>query len=88
MMMRCFRALHRQALNVAETQAMLQHVLAVYSRPGSPRARSSGLMWLFTGFFASHHQGLLSLMDAAVANVRRYGGDWEPGVLLTFRTHC
>ncbi|MFE9613309.1 BTAD domain-containing putative transcriptional regulator [Streptomyces sp. NPDC006012] len=55
-------------------------------RHGGPRAaRMPGLVWPLTAQFDP--VGVRPTLDAALANCRAYGGDWEVGVVLMFRTH-
>jgi tetratricopeptide (TPR) repeat protein len=55
--------------------------------PGGPKAaRMPGLAWPLTAF-QMHTVDVYAILDAAVANCRTYGGDWELGCTLMFRTH-
>ncbi|MFI1046732.1 BTAD domain-containing putative transcriptional regulator [Streptomyces griseoruber] len=58
-------------------------------QPGGPAAaRMPGLVWPVAAAFEM--RGTLDvrgLLDAAVANCRAHGGDWELGCTLMFRTH-
>ncbi|MFF4491375.1 BTAD domain-containing putative transcriptional regulator [Streptomyces sp. NPDC001544] len=57
---------------------------------GGPRAaRMPGLVWPMTGYYLDGGpvHDIRAILDKAVANCRRYGGDWEIGTLLMFRTH-
>lgn len=55
---------------------------------GGPRAaRMPGILWPMAAYYADGPGDLRPAMDAAVANCREYGGDWETGVTLMFRTH-
>ncbi|KQX49296.1 MULTISPECIES: BTAD domain-containing putative transcriptional regulator [unclassified Streptomyces] len=55
--------------------------------PGPEAARFPGLLWPFTSYLTEEPAVVRDLLDIAVANCRRYGGDWEIGVSLMFRTH-
>ncbi|WP_329400843.1 AfsR/SARP family transcriptional regulator [Streptomyces melanogenes] len=56
--------------------------------PGGPEAaRFPGLLWPFAVFLTHTAGEVRDSVDAVVANCRTYGGDWEVGVSLMFRTH-
>ncbi|MDX2681056.1 BTAD domain-containing putative transcriptional regulator [Streptomyces sp. NY05-11A] len=56
--------------------------------PGGPQAAvMPGLIWPLTAFQLRDTVDVRSILDAAVANCRAYGGDWELGCTLMFRTH-
>ncbi|MFI5800996.1 BTAD domain-containing putative transcriptional regulator [Streptomyces sp. NPDC051677] len=56
--------------------------------PGGPQAAlMPGLIWPLTAFQMRDTVDVRSILDAAVANCRAYGGDWELGCTLMFRTH-
>ncbi|MFI2207401.1 ATP-binding protein [Streptomyces sp. NPDC020192] len=62
-------------------------VRAAYEHGGPQAARLPGIVWPLTAYVLG---GLVQVgpdMAAAVANCRRYGGDWEVGVSLMYRTH-
>ncbi|MFD7303259.1 ATP-binding protein [Streptomyces pharetrae] len=61
-------------------------VRAAYERGGPEAARMPGIVWPLT-VFQRRGAGLRELLDAAVANCRAHGGDWELGVALMLRTH-
>ncbi|MQY16698.1 hypothetical protein SRB5_69000 [Streptomyces sp. RB5] len=79
--------MNRADMQSPEIQEMLRRGLELYSRPGVPGARFPGLMWPFSAFLLTGDLPLLEFLDAAAENVRRYGGDWELGLVLTFRLH-
>lgn len=57
-------------------------------REGGPDAATMpGIVWPLTAFFLSGSHDVRPAMDVAVANCRVYGGEWEIGVALMFRTH-
>ncbi|NUR41323.1 MAG: AfsR/SARP family transcriptional regulator, partial [Streptomyces sp.] len=62
-------------------------VRAYFEKGGPHAARMPGLVWPLTSFFMGDRVDARSVLDAAVANCREYGGDWEMGVTLMFRTH-
>ncbi|MFJ4904504.1 AfsR/SARP family transcriptional regulator [Streptomyces sp. NPDC093249] len=71
-----------------ETIALVRRVRHAFgARPGPEAARFPGLLWPFTSYLTEEPAVIRGLLDAAVANCRRYGGDWEIGVSLMFRTH-
>ncbi|MFF7476260.1 BTAD domain-containing putative transcriptional regulator [Streptomyces sp. NPDC008092] len=57
--------------------------------PGGPRAaRMPGLIWPLTAWSLGGSAVDISPdMSAVIANCRVYGGDWEVGVSLMYRTH-
>ncbi|MGW1273272.1 BTAD domain-containing putative transcriptional regulator, partial [Streptomyces sp. NPDC002491] len=56
--------------------------------PGGPQAaRMPGLIWPVTAFQIRDTVDVRGILDRAVDNCRRYGGDWELGCALMFRTH-
>ncbi len=70
-----------------ESRARSERILTVYRRPHPRSARFPGLLWPFTAYFLGGHDRIRSLLADAVATARAYGGDWELGVSLLFRTH-
>ncbi|WP_420710538.1 ATP-binding protein, partial [Streptomyces sp. NRRL F-6492] len=74
------------------TLALVRRVRSAFGdEPGPEAARFPGLLWPFTEAFNEIHAeepvDLRDLLDTALANCRRHGGDWEVGVTLMFRTH-
>ncbi|MFJ8488540.1 BTAD domain-containing putative transcriptional regulator [Streptomyces sp. NPDC094038] len=57
--------------------------------PGGPRAaRLPGIIWPLTAWtLGGPAVDIAPDMSAVVANCREYGGDWEVGVTLMYRTH-
>ncbi|MGW2050035.1 ATP-binding protein [Streptomyces sp. NPDC001858] len=56
--------------------------------PGGPQsARMPGMLWPLTSFQLRDTVDARAVLDAAVANCRAHGGDWELGCTLMFRTH-
>ncbi|MET8946622.1 BTAD domain-containing putative transcriptional regulator [Streptomyces sp. NPDC004542] len=67
--------------------AYLARVQKAFQDGGPHAARMPGLLWPMTAYYLGQPVDLRPLMDAVVANCRRYGGDWETGAVLMFRTH-
>lgn len=65
----------------------LARVRAGFEGGGPHAARLPGLVWPITLFHLGSRGDVRLAMDLAVANSRRYGGDWEVAVALMFRTH-
>ncbi|MFD0415102.1 ATP-binding protein [Streptomyces sp. NPDC127108] len=62
----------------------------VFTRPVPESGRFPGLVWPFTLYFEdslSREADVLGYLDLAVANCRRFGGDWEVAITLMFRVH-
>ncbi|MFE6711859.1 ATP-binding protein [Streptomyces sp. NPDC057695] len=71
-----------------EALALARRVRSAFGEPPGPEgARFPGLLWPFTAYLTEEPAVVLGLLDEAVANCRRHGGDWEVGVSLMFRTH-
>ncbi|MFB7515851.1 BTAD domain-containing putative transcriptional regulator [Streptomyces sp. NPDC056144] len=71
-----------------ETAALVARVRAAFGTdPGPEAARFPGLLWPFTAYFTEEPRAMRALLDTAIANCRRHGGDWEVGISLMFRTH-
>ncbi|MGW7068012.1 AfsR/SARP family transcriptional regulator [Streptomyces sp. NPDC054855] len=68
-------------------RAYVTEVRNAFAHPVPAAARFPGLIWPFTTFFLEGSDAARPAMDEVVANCRRYGGDWEIGVSLMFRTH-
>ncbi|MFJ4873096.1 ATP-binding protein [Streptomyces sp. NPDC088757] len=74
------------------TLALVRRVRSAFGdEPGPEAARFPGLLWPFTEALgevpAEEPDDPRALLDTALANCRRHGGDWEVGVTLMFRTH-
>ncbi|MFF5495625.1 BTAD domain-containing putative transcriptional regulator [Streptomyces aquilus] len=65
----------------------LSQVRAYFEKGGPRAARMPGLVWPLTSFFVGDRRDTRGILDTAVANCRKHGGDWELGVTLMFRTH-
>ncbi|WP_399886434.1 BTAD domain-containing putative transcriptional regulator [Streptomyces sp. BBFR51] len=66
----------------------VQRVRDHFAAGGPEAARVPGLIWPLTEFFVSDSGDVRHSMDAAVANCRTYGGEWEIAASLMFRTHA
>ncbi|MET9411647.1 BTAD domain-containing putative transcriptional regulator [Streptomyces sp. NPDC002935] len=62
-------------------------VRAAFEKGGPDAARMPGIIWPLTAHFLGSMGDMRSAMDETVANCREYGGEWEIGVALMFRTH-
>ncbi|MFF2778715.1 BTAD domain-containing putative transcriptional regulator [Streptomyces sp. NPDC058052] len=72
----------------AEALALVRRVRDAFGEdPGPESARFPGLLWPFTAYLTEEPATVRALLDAGVETCRRYGGDWELGVSLMFRTH-
>ncbi len=71
----------------ARREEYLARLRAVYEPGGPQAARMPGLIWPMTAFPARDTVDVRGLLDGAVANCREYGGDWELGCTLMFRSH-
>ncbi|MFE3644636.1 BTAD domain-containing putative transcriptional regulator [Streptomyces sp. NPDC059169] len=69
------------------TRDLLRRLRDAFSAGGPEAARFPGLAWPFTTYLTDGPEGILELLDRAVANCRVHGGDWEVGVTLMYRTH-
>lgn len=70
-----------------EGRVYLERLRNAFARPVPAAARFPGLLWPFTAYFLDGPDAARPGLDDVVANCRRYGGDWEIGVSLMFRTH-
>ncbi|MGW6359529.1 AfsR/SARP family transcriptional regulator [Streptomyces sp. NPDC055092] len=75
------------ALRGEADREYLVRVRDVFARPGPAGARFPGIIWPFTVYFLDKQEDVRAALDRAVANCREYGGEWETGVTLMFRTH-
>ncbi|MER8040707.1 ATP-binding protein [Streptomyces hydrogenans] len=72
----------------AEVLALVRRVRDAFGQdPGPESARFPGLLWPFTAYLIEDPATVRALLDTGVETCRRYGGDWEIGVSLMFRTH-
>ncbi|GKQ40338.1 BTAD domain-containing putative transcriptional regulator [Streptomyces sp. A012304] len=58
-----------------------------YEPGGREAALMPGLIWPVTAFQLRDTVDVRAVLDTAVANCRAYGGEWELGCILMFRTH-
>ncbi|MEV7197527.1 BTAD domain-containing putative transcriptional regulator [Streptomyces sp. NPDC093510] len=66
----------------------VEELQAAFARPVPEAARFPGLLWPFTVFFTGGtHEDALVPLNRTIENCRRYGSDWDLGVILMFRTH-
>ncbi|MEU7038014.1 BTAD domain-containing putative transcriptional regulator [Streptomyces sp. NPDC046237] len=72
----------------SEAIALVRRVRDAFGeRPGPPSADFPGFLWPFTAYVTEDHTVIRAMLDTAVENCRRHGGEWEVGVILMFRTH-
>ncbi|MEV0227297.1 BTAD domain-containing putative transcriptional regulator [Streptomyces sp. NPDC050704] len=57
------------------------------SAGGPDAATFPGIVWPLTAFMLGSTDDIRPDLDATLANCRAYGGDWEVGTALLFRTH-
>ncbi|WP_101389312.1 BTAD domain-containing putative transcriptional regulator [Streptomyces sp. TLI_146] len=67
--------------------AEMERLRAAFAGGGPQAACFPGLLWPFAVFLTHTAGQVRDSVDAVVANCRRYGGEWEVGVSLMFRTH-
>ncbi|MFF3419071.1 BTAD domain-containing putative transcriptional regulator [Streptomyces sp. NPDC002698] len=65
----------------------VERVRGAFERGGPDAARMPGIIWPMAAHFLGDPDDVGPAMDAAVANCREFGGEWEIGVALMFRTH-
>ncbi|MFH8732691.1 BTAD domain-containing putative transcriptional regulator [Streptomyces sp. NPDC017964] len=75
------------ALRGEADREYLVRVRDAFARPGPTGARFPGIIWPFTVHFLDNPEDVRAALDQAIANCRVYGGEWEVGVTLMFRTH-
>ncbi|MFJ4712634.1 AfsR/SARP family transcriptional regulator [Streptomyces sp. NPDC088785] len=68
-------------------RAYMMRVRAAFEPPSPQGATFPGIIWPFTLFVLDGMGDVREALDRAVAHCRRFGGDWEVGVTLMFRTH-
>ncbi|MGW1609466.1 AfsR/SARP family transcriptional regulator [Streptomyces sp. NPDC002285] len=71
----------------ARRRQYIERVRAHFARGGPAAARMPGMVWPLTHYLLGETADTRPVMDAALANCRAYGGDWEVGCILMFRTH-
>ncbi|MEY2249266.1 BTAD domain-containing putative transcriptional regulator [Streptomyces sp. BF23-18] len=62
-------------------------VRGAFERGGPDAARMPGIIWPMAAHFLGDPDDVGPAMNSAVANCREFGGEWEIGVALMFRTH-
>ncbi|MFI0964498.1 AfsR/SARP family transcriptional regulator [Streptomyces sp. NPDC021080] len=65
----------------------VERVRGAFERGGPDAARMPGIVWPMAAHFLGDPDDMGPAMNAAVTNCREYGGEWEIGVALMFRTH-
>ncbi|MEU2712585.1 BTAD domain-containing putative transcriptional regulator [Streptomyces sp. NPDC007205] len=65
----------------------IARVRAAFEHGGPRAARLPGIVWPLTAYYLGGSEDLGPALTGAVANCRAYGGDWEVGVSLMYRTH-
>ncbi|MFE5815727.1 BTAD domain-containing putative transcriptional regulator [Streptomyces sp. NPDC056479] len=65
----------------------IDRVRAHFAHGGPEAARMPGLVWPLTDYILGDTADTATVMDAVLTNCRAYGGDWEVGCILMFRTH-
>ncbi|MEU6877781.1 BTAD domain-containing putative transcriptional regulator [Streptomyces sp. NPDC046712] len=71
-----------------EAAVLIRRVRTAFAEHLGPEAaRFPGLLWPFTAYLTEEPSTVRAMLDTAVDNCRRYGGEWETGVSLMFRTH-
>ncbi|MER7694421.1 BTAD domain-containing putative transcriptional regulator [Streptomyces sp. NPDC097610] len=76
--------------DAGEYPRIREYILRVrdfFEKGGPDAATMPGIVWPMTAFFLSGWHDVRPSMDAALTNCRAYGGEWEIGVTLMFRTH-
>ncbi|MFC5658326.1 BTAD domain-containing putative transcriptional regulator [Streptomyces nogalater] len=76
--------------HLAGDERALEYVARVrgaYERGGPQAARFPGVLWPLTTYYLGGPADVRPNLSASVANVRRYGGDWELAVALMYRAH-
>ncbi|MYT73077.1 MULTISPECIES: BTAD domain-containing putative transcriptional regulator [unclassified Streptomyces] len=68
-------------------RAYMVRVRTAFEPPSREGASFPGIIWPFTLFVLDGVSDVREALDRAVENCRRFGGDWEIGVTLMFRTH-
>ncbi|GGP84801.1 BTAD domain-containing putative transcriptional regulator [Streptomyces melanogenes] len=74
-------------LRTPEILAEMERLRDAFAGGGPEAARFPGLLWPFAVFLTHTAGQVRDSVDAVVANCRTYGGEWEVGVSLMFRTH-
>ncbi|MCQ4213740.1 ATP-binding protein, partial [Streptomyces longispororuber] len=77
----------REAVSDDADRKYIARIQAAFEAPSPQGARFPGIIWPFSLFLLDEVRDVRPALDAAVRNCRRFGGDWEIGVMLMFRTH-
>ncbi|MFE2320267.1 BTAD domain-containing putative transcriptional regulator [Streptomyces sp. NPDC059441] len=89
-MLHLFMLVETDPLDTGAYPWIPEYILRVrdfFEKGGPDAATMPGIVWPLTAFFLSGWRDVRPAMDAALANCRVYGGEWEVGVTLMFRTH-
>ncbi|MFF1487915.1 BTAD domain-containing putative transcriptional regulator [Streptomyces sp. NPDC058319] len=89
-MLHGFLSTETEAAEVVRDERVLRYmarVRAAFADGGPHAARMPGLLWPLSSYLTNTPDDMRRILDGAIANCRAYGGDWEVGVLLMFRTH-
>ncbi|NBE54714.1 transcriptional regulator [Streptomyces sp. YC537] len=76
-----------EQLKTPEVRAEVTRLRDTFARPVPQSASFPGLMWPFTEFVLDDRADRNTTMNLAVDTCRKFGGPWEIGVALMFRTH-
>ncbi|MEU9089101.1 BTAD domain-containing putative transcriptional regulator [Streptomyces sp. NPDC048428] len=76
-----------QDQNDSRVQELMGRLAVAFAAAGPQGGRFPGLLWPMTSFLTWTTVDVRRKIDVAVDNARMYGGDWEYGVTLMFRTH-
>ncbi|MDG4865072.1 BTAD domain-containing putative transcriptional regulator, partial [Streptomyces sp. T-3] len=71
-----------------ERREQLVRLRAAFARPVPEAARFPGILWPFISYVLDSSESVHDGLDRAVDTCRRFGGPWELGVTLMFRTHA
>nr|WP_202501044.1 BTAD domain-containing putative transcriptional regulator [Streptomyces sp. SID5785] len=78
----------QEAVRDEADREYVARVRSAFEPPCPMAARFPGIIWPFSLFLLDQDRpDMRAALDAAVANCREFGGDWEIGVMLMFRTH-
>ncbi|MFD8573049.1 BTAD domain-containing putative transcriptional regulator [Streptomyces sp. NPDC059639] len=77
----------QEVIRSEDDRAYMVRVRTAFEPPSPQGATFPGIIWPFTLFVLEGMVDVREALDRAVANCRRFGGDWEVGVTLMFRTH-
>lgn len=89
-MLHLFMLVETEPLDGGRYPRLREYIVRVrdfFEKGGPDAATMPGIVWPLTAFFLSGSHDVRPAMDVAVANCRVYGGEWEIGVALMFRTH-